>query len=206
MRWDDRGRGGSTQFIKESTARNLRLLLTLGCRNLCELLTKEWRLFSLPYTPPRARPSPSGAPSTFSVTVARTTPLWKSTLPLPSWHPTHPEIRNDDAVQSSASGVCFSSRECEWCFYVCWYRRALLFFPTNLSQIRRVINLRRARLPCPTHLAINVAFIGTPVRPVVALFALGPRIEGCLYVVYKIDCSNFLPYLYILQSSLIQIK
>lgn len=35
--------GGSTQFIKESTARNLRLLLTLGCRNLCELLTKEWR-------------------------------------------------------------------------------------------------------------------------------------------------------------------
>lgn len=80
------------------------------------------------------------------------------------------------------------------------------FFPTNLSQIRRVINLRRARLPRPTHLAINVAFIGTPVRPVVALFALGPRIEGCPYVVYKIDCSNFLPYLYILQSSLIQIK
>lgn len=38
-------RGGSTQFIKESTARNLRLLLTPGCRNLCELLTKEWRSF-----------------------------------------------------------------------------------------------------------------------------------------------------------------
>jgi len=45
-----RGLGGSTQFIKESTARNLRLLLTPGCRNLCELLTKEWRSFR--YTPP----------------------------------------------------------------------------------------------------------------------------------------------------------
>ena len=50
-------RGGSTQFIKESTARNLRLLLTLGCRNLCELLIKEWRLALLypPLVPARRR-------------------------------------------------------------------------------------------------------------------------------------------------------
>jgi len=97
-------------------------------------------------------PSPSGAPSTFSVTVARTTPLWKSTLPLPA------DVRH---ILRSATTPPLSPRECECYFYVCWYRRALLFFPTNLSQIRRVINLRRARLPCSAHLAINVAFIGT---------------------------------------------
>lgn len=58
------GRGGSTQFIKESTARNLRLLLTLGCRNLCELLTKEWRSFRsrTHYHEPTSRPSPSKGP------------------------------------------------------------------------------------------------------------------------------------------------
>lgn len=74
----DVGQGGSTQFIKESTARNLRLLLTLGCRNLCELLTKEWRSFRsrTHYHEPTSGPSPSpGAPIHLSVTVVCNNPL-----------------------------------------------------------------------------------------------------------------------------------
>lgn len=196
MRWD-RGRGGSTQFIKESTARNLRLLLTLGCRNLCELLTKEWRLFSLPYTPPRARPSPSGAPSTFSVTVARTIPLWKSTHPLPARRPTHPEIRNDDAAQSSASVSPLASvsgvSTCVDIDGLCF------FFPTNLSQIRRVINLR------PTSQLMLRSF-GTPdssLRYSLLLLIF----EHEAVVIWKIDwLFEFVTLLYILQSSLIKIK
>lgn len=76
--------------------------------------------------------------------------------------PTYPEIRNDAAARVLGSVSAIST-----CVVI---DGLYFFFPTNLSQIRRVINLRRARLPRPARLAINVAFIGTPVKPVVALF------------------------------------
>lgn len=146
---DDGGRGGSTQFIKESTARNLRLLLTLGCRNLCELLTKEWRLFSLPYTLPRAGHPEPHLPSRLRWRV----PLPCENQPSPSTNPASdtswdPQRRRRRSFLPRRE--CFSARECEWCFYVCWYRWALLFFPTNLSQIKQVINLRAVTTPGPS--------------------------------------------------------